>query len=539
MTTLELNSAQELIFGGIPESTNTPNEFFLAQQQKLDQLDALSPLPYELLDKIIGYVYYNDTDKIYSLNANTKDLCRSVSLVNSAFYLLSLKYVFRYANFTRSIFFDRFLRNLQKNNLLGSYVKFLDFSEFTSVGLGRTGQMMQEIQMVTHKTILQCLELTPNLTEFLASESIEGDIDGVVVDHLFNKLPKLEAVDFCGSSGIGFSQSFSNLHIFPNSNVKNLSFHECTDLTNEAFTSILRNLTALERLDLSHTQVTIQTLNDSLQESARLTHLSIARCSRLGAARHLIEFLTKHPAVNNDSLLWLNLQVDTNIASPFNTNTLTFLLGNMNASNLRYLNLAGVDVEPKHLMLIAERFPALESLVIAHSQLSIDDLLLVLSSLHNLKFIDLTGNKNITRWSLDNNQLLTCCPTLQAIEVDYKVVDLLDDTTGKLRVYNNGALEIWKTYNDNGKGRRAWVFKLNEVQLKKELNGQSLNFNNNLVYFDINTGRKIMQKIERPAFLKYASRKINCSKGLFQNDELAFPGEFTERGIYKYYSLNK
>lgn len=34
--------------------------------------------------------------------------------------------------------------------------------------------MNQEIQMVTSKTILQALELTPNLIEFLASEKHPG-----------------------------------------------------------------------------------------------------------------------------------------------------------------------------------------------------------------------------------------------------------------------------------------------------------------------------------------------------------------------------
>ncbi|ODV87252.1 hypothetical protein CANARDRAFT_194302 [[Candida] arabinofermentans NRRL YB-2248] len=519
-----------------------PNEFLLAQQVKLDDNSKkLSPLPFELMDKIFRYTYFNDIEKVYSINSNIKSFAKSISLVNSEFYLLSLKYIYKYANFTRSTSFDKFLKNLLQNPYIGNYVQFLDFSEFTSVGLGRTGQMMQDIQMVTETTIMDCLSLTPNLREFLACESIQNDLNHQIINYLFNTLTKLESLDFTGCNGYNFVQSFKNLKLNENYSLKKLSFHDCTDLNHEFYIELLKNLKNLERLDLMHTLITTKILT-SLNENSRLTHLSMARCSRLGTTRELIEFLTKHPTVSNGSLRWLNLEVDTNIASPFNQHTLSFLLRNMNAPRLRYLNLSGIEVNFKHLELIVEKFEKMESLVLAHSQISIDELIQFLKLCKNLKFIGLTGNKNITRWSLDNYKLLTACPTLLAIEVDYKVCEVLDETSKKLKIFNSETnnIEIWKSFNNSGQGRRAWIFKLNDEQLKKELKGQPLNFNNNIIYFDINTGEKIFQKIKFPTFLKYASRKINCSKGLFKSIEInTFPVDFSERGLYKYYSLNK
>ncbi|GME92472.1 unnamed protein product [[Candida] boidinii] len=231
--------------------------------------------PIEILDNIIKYVYFDNPSDVYSINQNIKSFAKSISPVCSLFYLLSLKYLYKYGNFTRSRTFDHFLRNLltSKNLLLGNYVEYLDFSEFTSIGLGRTGEMMNDIQMVTSNTILKCLKLTPNLKEFLASESIQSDIDYKILNYLFNDLPLLDTLDFCGCSGPKFSQAFKemiilntpdnvtnninninsndnnnnnnnietideesenvNFTINYNSNIKRLSFHDCTDLPTE------------------------------------------------------------------------------------------------------------------------------------------------------------------------------------------------------------------------------------------------------------------------------------------------------------------
>ncbi|GME71140.1 unnamed protein product [Ambrosiozyma monospora] len=562
----------------------------------------LTPFAPELTEKIIEYTYFNDPEHIYSINSNVKSFGNSISLVNSNFYFMSLKFFYKYANFTRSFSFDLFLKSLIAKPMLGKYTQYLDFSEFTSVGLGRTGQMMKEIQMVTGDTILQCLRLTPNLKEFLASESIESDLNFAIIDYLFNKLPHLKSLDFCGCSGQDFSDAFDSVEIHQDDNCKieNLSFHDCTDLKPDVFRRLLPKLHHLKRLDLNHTQVTAKILIDCLPQpqptqphshsdshsqhqdnttelegGIELTHLSIGRCSNIGSTRDLLRFFTKHPAVNNHSLQWLNIQCDTTVASPFNSVTLAYLLNHLKAKHLRYLNLGGLEVEPQHLKIIQLRFPELESLVLANSELGIDELSQFLGGMSgwgNLKFLDLSGNKKLTRWSIDNNHFLKICPSLVAIEVDERLYDTLTYTTGKIQVFNNfntilpsssspvsipllpctsstqsqsqfdSGIDIWKPFNNNGQGRRNWIFKLNQQEKQQELKGEKLIFNDNIVYFDLHTGERIMKKIKFPGFLKLASRKINCSCGPFGGvDDRGgvFPGELTERGLYRYYSLNK
>ncbi|OWB70418.1 hypothetical protein B5S31_g95 [[Candida] boidinii] len=518
--------------------------------------------PIEILDNIIKYVYFDNPSDVYSINQNIKSFAKSISPVCSLFYLLSLKYLYKYGNFTRSRTFDHFLRNLltSKNLLLGNYVEYLDFSEFTSIGLGRTGEMMNDIQMVTSNTILKCLKLTPNLKEFLASESIQSDIDYKILNYLFNDLPLLDTLDFCGCSGPKFSQAFKemiilntpdnvtnninninsndnnnnnnnietideesenvNFTINYNSNIKRLSFHDCTDLPTEVFVKIFSRLNNLRRLDLTHTQVTSNLLFNTLSSDIRLSHLSIGKCSQIGTTRDLMNFLLNHSSVNKGSLRYLNLQVNTSNESCFNDRTLSFLLNNLNCPNLNYLNLAGNSVNLQHLKIINSKFKSLNSLIISNSQISINDLIEFFKNCKKLKFIDLTGNRFITRWTIDNYKFLNSCPSLIAIEVDNKVAEELKETTKRIRIesLSTGKISIWKSYDNNGQGRRSWIFKLNKKQMKDELNNKNLNFNNNIIYFDINTGEKIFKKIDFPNFLKYASIKINCSKGLFFNE---------------------
>lgn len=579
----DLINKENLNFTSLSNSANsitTNNDLIQKSITNLSDLNSISAsnndllvektfnFPIEILDNIIKYVYFDNPSDVYSINQNIKSFAKSISPVCSLFYLLSLKYLYKYGNFTRSRTFDHFLRNLMtsKNLLLGNYVEYLDFSEFTSIGLGRTGEMMNEIQMVTSNTILKCLKLTPNLKEFLASESIQSDIDYKILNYLFNDLPLLDTLDFCGCSGPKFSQAFKemiilnthdnstnnmnninnnhnntnnnnnnisnnietideesenvNFTINYNSNIKRLSFHDCTDLPTEVFVKILSRLNNLRRLDLTHTQVTSNLLFHALSSDIRLSHLSIGKCSQIGTTRDLMNFLLNHSSVNKGSLRYLNLQVNTSNESCFNDRTLSFLLNNLNCPNLNYLNLGGNSVNLQHLKIINSKFKSLNSLIISNSQISINDLIEFLKNCKKLKFIDLTGNRFITRWTIDNYKFMNACPSLIAIEVDSKVAEELKETTKRIRIesLSTGKISIWKSYDNNGQGRRSWIFKLNKKQMKDELNNKNLNFNNNIIYFDINTGEKIFTKIDFPYFLKYASIKINCSKGLFFNE---------------------
>jgi hypothetical protein len=139
-----------------------------------------------------------------------------------------------------------------------------------------------------------------------------------------------------------------------------------------------------------------------------------------------------------------------------------------------------------------------------------------------------------------------------SIEFDTKILQDLTPNNGQfLKTYSaDNELLIWK-YHDNN-GRRAWVYKLENdtVQYQQILQYGKL-IDLNLTYYDLTTGEKKTSKVEKPQFLKYVGKKINCSVGFENMDyckhkgylnhfdtESIWPGLYCERGIYNYYSLN-
>lgn len=258
---------------------------------------------------------------------------------------------------------------------LGTLVRRLDFSHFTSVGLGRTKQMNAEIQNLTSRTLLKCLDLLPNLKECLLQEHLEGDLSVDVVRKLFMGLPNLRAVDFCGCSTQSFSQVFTEaLTAGPAlamslPNLKRLSLHECSTIQAPIFDLLLSRLTNLTHLDLTHTQV-----NDSallaIPETARITHLSLSRCIRLRSSA-LVEFLTTHPAVC-ESLVYLNLLTDPTRFRLLEEDDVTALLPKL-PDTLRSLNLGGAKITSEHVPLLIPLTKHLEELGLSSADLSVKD----------------------------------------------------------------------------------------------------------------------------------------------------------------------
>lgn len=531
-------------------------------------------LPLEILYQIIEIVYYDETTS--SIPANLEKFSKTIPVLLKTFNQLAMRFLYKYAIFNRPHSFDRFLRNILKQPDLGQYVQFMDFQTFTSIGLGRTGRMNQEIQMLTAETILAALHLCPNLVEFLASENIQDDMDVNVLLLLFNHMPKLQALDFCGASLRLFANAFNLLVIerhtssspdtvtdLPEglSHILKISFHDCSNLPPAVFEKVFPHLINLRRLDVTHTSITSSILMTCLPHSCRLTHLSLARCSKL-TTKDLIQFLTRHPAVSQGSLQWLSLQTDSNVVSPLNDQYLMFTLKSLNAPDLRYLNLGGMPVNKSIVNLIKNRFPSLESLAIPHSDVDLEDLTYLMSENTSIKFLDLTDCKSLKRGNITQFLKSTFESNLEAIEFDYKV--LFDLTGGDcLRIDPvqtdfsvSGASHLpqaWKFYDNEG--RRCWVHKIDSSDPSYDaiISGNASNFANasNLVYYDLETGAKIEAKVTKPAFLKYASRKINCSIGYYNLKtakkksyleghfrEPVWPVEFSQRGIYNYYSLN-
>lgn len=577
----------------------------------------LLSLPLEILYRIIEIVYYDD--QILSINSNLENFANTIPFLTRRLSQLSLCFLYKYTIFNRPHSFDKFLRNLTQHVFIGRYVEFMDFQQFTSIGLGRTGRMMQEIQMVTSETITEALSLTPNLIEFLASENIQDDMDVNVLDYLFNRLYKIQTIDFCGASSEKFVQAFKNLTIdndiparknqyapdsptlspvlspvtsLTNQNIVpvtlqdgsidervtepllyeerisktsslnhllKISFHDCTSLTADIFIKILPHLHNIRRLDLNHTYISSVVLNQYLPHTARLTHLSLSRTSKL-TTKDLINFLTQHPAVANNTLLWLNIQIDSNVVSPLSDVYLNYTLKHLKTSKIQYLNLGGLPIRAISMKIIKQRFREIKSLSIAHAELTLEDLNEYVQSNENLRYLDLSGMK-LTRFNIISFLKRNFHSNLEAIEFDYKILYEVTSDGEYLKslpeqysfLDTNHTPNVWKFYDNEG--RRAWIYKLGEddPSYKDIIHGTS-NFNpltTNLVYYDLETGSKITTKMNSPKFLIYASRKINCSVGYMNlrqcktkkylengDEESIWPVEFSQRGIYNYYSLN-
>lgn len=250
------------------------------------------------------------------------------------------------------------------------------------------------------------------------------------------------------------------------------------------------------------------------------------------------------------------------MVSPLNDQYLMFTLKSLNAPDLRYLNLGGMPVNKSIISLIKNRFPRLESLSIPHSHIDLEDLTYLMSDNTSIKFLDLTDCKALNRRNIALFLKSTFESNLEAVEFDYKVLyDLtggdcvrVDPVQTDFSVSNVSHLpQAWKFYDNEG--RRCWIYKIDSSDPSYDsiISGNASNATNasNLVYYDLETGAKIESKVTKPEFLKYASRKINCSVGYYnlktakkkayikgRISEPVWPVEFSQRGIYNYYSLN-
>lgn len=515
--------------------TTNPCEPHISSQYS-NEFEQTYLLPIELFNDVIEKVYYDQTEA-ESITAQLDNFSKTISPVNKLFHHLATRLLYRYCVFTRPNSFQVFLNNLTNDPSLGLHVKFLDFMEFTSIGLGRTGKMNQEIQMVTNTTIYQCLKSTPNLTEFLASESIDTDIDLPILDILFNHMKDLRSLDFCGATNLQFVELFKQLRIAENNySISRISFHECTNIPLSVFIHILPSFPHLTRLDLSHTLVSAKILSNFLHPELRLTHLSLLRCSNLTTGE-LMEFLIHHQSVNEGSLKWLNLLVES--TSVLREEQLSILLKKLELPDLGYLNLGGMPVNMQHLNVILEKFPKLEAIGLCNVQIELSEIIDFLKRCKNLKVIDLSLLRLITKWTVDQSVLLDACPTLEAFEISGRLVD-------ELPYHLHTPLSVWKTFDNNRSSRRAWIYRVSEEERTKILADPYYNSDmiNNLVFYDTTTGKKIKKIVRPPTFLKYSSKKMNCSIGFFDKNETyldndIFPVEYSERGIYKYYSLNR
>lgn len=388
-------------------------------------------------------------------------------LTSHTFHAATLGVLYRNMTFPHSVIFSKALNHISQYPALGTLVRRLDFSHFTSVGLGRTKQMNAEIQNLTATTLLRCLDLLPNLKECLLQEHVEGDISLQVLQKLFFGLPNLRAVDFCGCS----SQSFSKLFMealtgapdLPMSlpNLKRISLHECSSLPSVALEILLPRLVNLTHLDLTHTQINEAALF-SIPETARISHLSVSRCTRLRGGPSLVRFLTTHPAVR-DSVVYLNLMSDPTRYRILEEEDVKALLPKL-PSTLRSLNLGGAKITSANMPDLIPLTRHLEELGLASADLTVKDLNSFFAdhiesangvefpAPSTLRYLDLTKVAQITLSTIFNTG---ACLLLSQQSYPLQVIEFSDKIISPLRERNkNSRSSTGWTVREIG--RRGW-----------------------------------------------------------------------------------
>lgn len=407
-----------------------------ADLQSLNKKPSLDTLPPEILTQILQEVVLQQCDGNPSNYYSTTTFFARLLTTCSAFYDVGTPILYRHVAFADPHTFDKFLTSIQVTGY-GMLTKTMDFSGFTSVGLGRTAKMNDEIQMLTSKTISMALDLCPNLHEFLASENIEKDMDHRVLTKLFVEMPFLQAIDFCGATDQRFVQALATTAAaMPSSNILRLSLHGCSTVSPGILETLLAKLPRLTRLDLTHTQVTSPALL-GMPQTATLSHLSLSKCVRL-SSEGTLKFLVLHKATR--TLQWLNMLFEVTRPSPISSQDLDTILRYLPA--LKYLNLHGLPV--RRLDSLAT-MKTLQSLSLGYAPVSLAALQALLPKLPQLKYLDLSGNPNINLWTVQDPALLHANRSIEMFELSTDLLSRMDGV--KLPGFSTVV----------GQGRRGWL----------------------------------------------------------------------------------
>lgn len=337
---------------------------------------AIERLPVEILSDIIELLVLDVPPN--SLTKRNIDLM-SLLLTSKKVHGATLASLYRKITIPHSIIFKKFLTHVTTHPALGTLVRRFDFCHFNPGVVFDTDSERALAQNLTPKTLLQALELTPHLQEFLAQEHIDGDLDVHVLRKLFFGLDRIVALDFCGCSSSSFraalTETLATADWQGDLNLKRLSLHKCTTLPGSALETLLPRLPYLTHLDLAGTRITDAALM-SIPHTARITHLNLAKCNNLSADA-IIDFLTNHPAVANPHpdvpghLLWLSLSTDASTHETFDEDAVSRLLPILPTS-LKSLSLKGCRMSNSHILALRQLTKHLEELALGRGLTIID-----------------------------------------------------------------------------------------------------------------------------------------------------------------------
>ncbi|KAK0706664.1 hypothetical protein B0T26DRAFT_756140 [Lasiosphaeria miniovina] len=421
---------------------------------------ALERLPAEVLSVIINLLAQDVPPN--GISRRNIDLM-SLLLTSRTLHVATLTTLYSRVTIPHSRIFHKFLVHVAGHPTLGTIVRRLDFCHFNPSQLFSTAAERSQARNLTSETLLHCLELTPNLQEFLAQEYLDEDLNAPVLQKLFLGLPRLRAVDFCGCTSTKFKEAFSTI-VSPDwpaeLSVRRLSLHKCMTLPTSIFEAILPRLPRLTHLDVAGTRITDAALA-SIPHTARITHLNLAKCTLL-SARNVIGFLATHPAVQE--LQFLSLSVDARSHQLFDADEMSELLPVL-PKTLRSLSLKGSKMNASHIDLLRPLTKHLDELAIGRG-LEVsdvnrlfypdeeDDVMAQLDWVpHTLRYIDLSDMWN---GELDLPYLFGSeCVMLRPLSEPLEVIEVAEDVFR--RVSKSGAAMQRAGWRVSECGSRGWM----------------------------------------------------------------------------------
>ncbi|KAI0601693.1 hypothetical protein F4775DRAFT_581922 [Biscogniauxia sp. FL1348] len=338
-------------------STPSPAPKTKGSEQPRPGQSLIERLPTEILNQIIDHLVLDVPPN--GISARNVDLM-SMLMTSRTLHSATLNALYRNITIPHSKIFRKFLNHVSLNPELGTIVRRLDFSHFNPTAMFSTDSERATTQNLTAETLLQCLELTPYLREFLAQEHIDRDIDSSVLRKLFFGLEQLQGVDFCGCSSPKFKDAFQSILLsnWPQTlTITRLSLHKCIILPSSVYETLLPRLGNLTHLDVAGTRITNAALM-SIPHTARLTHLNLAKCKLL-TSDVVIDFLTNHPAARN--LVYLSVATDARSHQLLDEDDLKRLIPVL-PSTLRSLSLKGSRMASPHIDLLRPLMKHLEEL---------------------------------------------------------------------------------------------------------------------------------------------------------------------------------
>ena len=295
----------------------------------------------------------------HGLSARNVDLM-SLLLTSRTTHFATLNTLYSHVTIPHSKIFRKFLTRIQEGPGLGALVRRLDFCHFNPSTIFSTAKERASAVNLTSDTLAQCLELTTCLQEFLAQEYLDQDLDRRVLKKILFGLPRLQAVDFCGISSRSFKEEFTSLLCErwpPALSIRRVSMHKCLTLPHTVYEVLMPRLPRLTHLDVAGTQMSDIALL-SIPHTAKLTHLNLAKCTRL-SARVVIDFIAHHPAARE--LVFLSLAMDARSNQLLDVDDVTELIAVL-PPTLKSLTLKGSKMDPIHIGMLRPHAKHLEEL---------------------------------------------------------------------------------------------------------------------------------------------------------------------------------